>query len=170
MALLPKVKLKAVVNFPTAVYGGEGIAVRRENGQFFIDQAYEDFAPPVGGLLPADVPDLNALLWNDAKDEYVLSPISLPGGGGTGLPPGETQGYHLQTNGVGSFATWAAFLQSGMGAVFRTWQNKARDTIHARDFGVAADGLTDDTDAMNAPLAAAAGKKLILPPRSALTR
>lgn len=72
-------------------------------------------------------------------------------------------GYLLQTNGAGSNPTWAGFLQAGTGAAARTWQNKARDVIHAADFGVTANGSTDDTAAMNLALAAAAGKRLVLP-------
>ena len=72
-------------------------------------------------------------------------------------------GYHLQTAGAGVNPSWSGFTQAGAGAVVRAWQDKSRDIIHASDFGITANGVTDDTAAMNAALAAAAGKKLVLP-------
>jgi hypothetical protein len=72
-------------------------------------------------------------------------------------------GYHLQTAGAGVNPSWSGFTQAGAGAVVRAWQDKSRDVIHASDFGVTANGTTDDTAAMNAALAAAAGKKLVVP-------
>jgi hypothetical protein len=42
------------------------------------------------------------------------------------------------------------FLQAGTGAVARSAQSKMRDIVSAKDFGVAADGVTDDTDELNA--------------------
>lgn len=94
-----------------------------------------------------------------AGDEYTF----VFNRNGDGVPAGTTAGYLLQTNGVGSNPSYAGFLQAGTGAVTRTWQAKSRDVIHAADFGVVADGTTDDTAAMNLALAAAAGKRLILP-------
>lgn len=44
------------------------------------------------------------------------------------------------------------FQQSGFGAVPRTFQDKQRDIIGARDFGIRADGVTDDTAAFNRAL------------------
>ena len=73
-----------------------------------------------------------------------------------------SSGYQLSSNGTD--AVWAGFVQAGTGPVTRTWQNKARDIINAADFGVTADGVTNDTAAMNLALAAAAGKTLVLPP------
>lgn len=48
------------------------------------------------------------------------------------------------------------FLQSGTGAVSRTWQNKQRDIVSVRDFGAVGDGIADDTDAIQAALTYAA--------------
>jgi hypothetical protein len=37
------------------------------------------------------------------------------------------------------------FLQDGAGAVGRTYQDRMRDSVHAKDFGVIGDGTNDDT-------------------------
>ena len=49
-------------------------------------------------------------------------------------------------------ATWTlqvfqGFTQGGTGAVSRTFNSKLLDTVNAKDFGVAGDGVTDDTAA-----------------------
>lgn len=63
-----------------------------------------------------------------------------------------TSGYHLQTNGAGTNPTWAGFLQSGTGAVTRTWNSKATDFVTPQDFGAVGNGTTDDSAAFQAAL------------------
>lgn len=89
MALLPKVKLKSIVSFPAAVFGGAGVAVRNENGNFYFDVNFATFAPPVGSI--PDAANQNALLWNKSTGGYVLAPVSLFGGGG-GIPEAPNDG------------------------------------------------------------------------------
>lgn len=73
MALLPKVKLKAVVNFPADVFGGSGIAVRKENGQFFIDLDLSGLA--VNPTIPPDQEaNIYVLAYNVATRSFMLVP------------------------------------------------------------------------------------------------
>jgi hypothetical protein len=54
------------------------------------------------------------------------------------------------------------FLQAGTGAVARTVQDKNRDVFHAKDFGVLADGVTNDRVALLAAMNAASAAKAVL--------
>jgi hypothetical protein len=73
-----------------------------------------------------------------------------------------TAGYLLQTNGAGTDPTYAGFLQAGTGAVTRTWQEKARDMISPKDFGVVGDGVVDDSATFQACVTAAAGRDIFI--------
>lgn len=55
---------------------------------------------------------------------------------------------------AGVVGGYGAFLQSGTGAVIRTFQSKMRDIFNTRDFGVTADG-TDQSSKMQATVNAA---------------
>lgn len=111
----------------------------------------------------------------------------------TTLPPG-TDGQFLRTHGLSAAPTWDtatglgdmfkatydptnvaadafdsenhAFLQSGTGAQARSVQDKLRDTVSVKDFGLVGDDLTDNVTAFDAALtAASAGSfNLYFPP------
>ena len=129
MALLPKVKLKSIPQFPSNINGGAGIDVVLEKGHYSIDLQYADFAPPVAAL--PDPPNLTALLWNKSTQQYVLSALDLIVGGSSGN-----------------------FIQAGTGAVVRTMQDKAREIVSVKDYGAVGDGIADDTSAISTAWAA----------------
>ena len=79
MALLPKVKLKALVSFPAQVYGGTGIDVTKANGAYTLDIDYSEF-----GAVSTIPSNGYTLVYNTALQNYVLVPVSLFGGGGGG--------------------------------------------------------------------------------------
>ena len=87
---------------------------------------------------------------------------SLKSGGALGTPSSGTL-----TNCTGLPSTGFTFLQAGTGATTRTGQAKLRDTVNAKDFGVAADGSTNDAAALQLAvdyLVANGGGILQLPP------
>jgi hypothetical protein len=71
MVLLPKVKLKAVVQFPATVEGGTGIAVTRDAGEYEIDMDWSEFAST-----PDIPPDSFVLTYDTVANTYVLVPLS----------------------------------------------------------------------------------------------
>ena len=61
-------------------------------------------------------------------------------------------------------SAFVGFMQAGTGAVTRTVQAKLRDVVNAADFGVVADGLTDNSAYLAAALASlSSGGTLMLP-------
>lgn len=54
------------------------------------------------------------------------------------------------------------FIQSGIGAVIRTYQDKDRERVSAQDFGAAGDGVTNDRAAIVNALAATADEVMLL--------
>jgi len=81
MTDFPDLKIKALVNFPAEAVGRTGINIVKQDGRFYLDLNYQDFAR-VSSLPPADLPNLYSLFWNVAKQQFVLVPIALVGTGG----------------------------------------------------------------------------------------
>lgn len=73
MTLLPQVKLKAVVSFPAAVFGGTGIAVRQDNGKFYFDLDWSKIAV-AASIPPADVANTYVLTYNIVTKTFLLVP------------------------------------------------------------------------------------------------
>lgn len=72
-----------------------------------------------------------------------------------------TSGYLLQTNGAGTDPTWSGFLQSGSGAVTRTWQTAVREIgFTPGDFGATGNGVSSDWTAYSATETAATAVNL----------
>jgi len=67
-----------------------------------------------------------------------------------------TSGYLLQTNGAGSNPSWAGFLQSGTGAITRTWNAKVAEVASITDFGAVAGDSSSGTKTANAAAIVAA--------------
>ena len=55
------------------------------------------------------------------------------------------------------------YTQGGTGSQQRTVENKLQETVSVKDFGAVGDGVTDDTAAIQAALAAAAGSTVYVP-------
>jgi hypothetical protein len=139
MALLPKVKLKAMLSFPSAILDGAGIDVTRVNGAFRFDLAYDDFTPPVSGI--ADPAHTNALLWNSTTNAYVLAPVSVLGSAGT-VPEAPSDGvqYGRQSNTWTPVSTGSTIppatvppLMDGAAAVGTTTKYAREDHVHPSD-------------------------------------
>lgn len=108
MALLPKVKLKAVVSFPATVLDGVGIDVVKQNGNYQFNLDFADFAPPVSSI--SDPVHQNALLWNSITNSYTLAPASLFGVGGS-IPEAPNDGKQYGRQSLG----WTQISTSGGG-------------------------------------------------------
>jgi hypothetical protein len=113
MTDFPDLKIKALINFPTTTTGGAGVDVTNANGNYVIDLAYDDFAPPVSGV--SDATHQTILVWNTATGQYTLTPISLLGGGG-GVPEAPTDGQQYGRQFVTGVSSWTPVSSSGGGS------------------------------------------------------
>lgn len=67
MTDFPDLKIKALVSFPAAVYGGTGLAVRQESGSFYFDLAIGELAQATTIPVPATT---FVLLWESTQNTY----------------------------------------------------------------------------------------------------
>lgn len=94
MALLPKVKLKTIVSFPAAVFGGTGLAVRQENGKYFFDLDFSELAQTVA-IPTAAEPTTFLALWESTLNTYArmsITDLKAEIGGGGGIPEAPVDG------------------------------------------------------------------------------
>lgn len=111
------------------------------------------------------------MIYTTAPDTYAVTPLSAFArtilDDGDSVTVRTTIGAHNATNiTTGTLAdARTAFLQSGTGAVVRSYQTKLRDVIYAADFGVVGDNFTDNTSALAAAITEAkiTGKAVLLP-------
>lgn len=191
----PRVKMQAVPKFPADVIAGDGIAIEKTGATFTFSVA-PNYAPSfdvpfeAGEILVADGTNSVSTIAKSSTAGQVLRVIGdgsyqwgalnladgdavagvLPatnGGVGTG-----TSGYVLTGNGPGVPSTYQGFVQAGTDPLTRTWQEKARDNLSAKDF-CACDGVTDDYAAfvklaarastLGADIVVPGGCKILLP-------
>jgi len=74
--LLPKVKLKTMTTFPSGVYDGAGIDVRKENGNYYFDLDFADYP-----VISTPDPYTSVLTYNVASQSYFLAPYNSGSGG-----------------------------------------------------------------------------------------
>ena len=130
MALLPKIKIKVLVIFPASVRDGIGVDLVKASGSYQFNLAYEDFAPPIGGV--ADALHTNALLWNSITGAYTLVPVSVLATGGA-VPEAPNDGIQYGRKNLG----WTPVTGSGGGS------GTPSDSIPIMD-GVGASGVAPD--------------------------
>ena len=103
MALLPKVKLKALPTFPSTIYGGIGIEVSKTNGALTVDMDWSEFGAI--SAIPTQ-PTSHVLTYDTATNSYVLIPSDLLGGAVAGIADAPTDGTQYGRQGVGGMGTW----------------------------------------------------------------
>lgn len=159
MTDFPDLKFRALVNFPSNAFGGTGTDVRKQNGNFFVDLDFADFAPPVDGI--NDPTHENVLLWNDITNQYVLVPISVVGSGGSVTEaPIDGQQYGRQSLNWTPIAIRTPSdsipLTDGIAAPGTASEFSRGDHVHPTDTSRAAVTYVDAQDALKAPLASPA--------------
>lgn len=128
-----------IINLPAAITDTE--PVRKSEFDDWINFASSGTVPNGGWTVP-----------EGGTGTVTLTSNGVLLGNGTGaisaVSPG-TAGYSLIANGASSAPSFQGFLQTGTGAITRTWNAKSSDTYNAADFGVTGDGTTDDAPNIN---------------------
>jgi hypothetical protein len=158
LKLLPPstMKAKGATNIVGQVLAGDGILVTKAAGSFTV-------AVDNGGVAPQPFDnDLQAISDMTSTE---IGVVHRTAEGVWDAVAGSTSGYALMAAGAGVLPSYQGFLQAGTGAVTRTWQDKARDTVYAADWGVVADGVTDNYTAMFSLMTAmsATGNCVVMP-------
>jgi hypothetical protein len=158
MAILPKLKIKAVISFPASVLDGVGIDVVKHNGTFQFNIAFDDFMPPASGI--SDAAHSNALLWNNVTGQYTLVPVSLLAAGGA-VPEAPNDGVQYGRQSLawtpvvaGSTvlpATAIPLVESGTGAVGASVKYAREDHVHPSGGGGAPSNANPAMDGVAAP-------------------
>lgn len=84
----------------------------------------------------------------DELDTAATAGVSVSAGASVAVVTG---GKTIQTP-MSTFGSLGDFLQSGAGAVSRTFQDKDRDIVSVKDFGAVGDGITNDAAAVQAAI------------------
>lgn len=145
LKLLPRSTMKAknATRLVGQVLAGDGAVVVKESGSFTVsfDPSFID-----GLIFPVSI-----ARGGTGLDSFATGDILYASATDTlSRMPATTTGYALTSNGVGVAPSFTGFLQEGTGAVVRSWQDKAAETVSVADFGAVGDGTTDDYAAIQA--------------------
>jgi hypothetical protein len=112
----PDLKIKTLVSFPAAVFGGTGLAVRQQNGQFYFDLAFGELAQVTTIAAPV-VPTTFLALWESTQDTYrrmSMTDLQTQIGGGSAVLP----------------ATAVPLVENGGGSVGVSLKYAREDHVH----------------------------------------
>lgn len=114
MTDFPDLKIKALVSFPAAVFGGTGLAVRQVGGQFYFDLAFDELAQ-ISTIAAPVLPTTFLALWEQTQNTYRR--ISVPD-------------LQAQIGGGAAPATAVPLIESGAGAVGISLKYAREDHVH----------------------------------------
>lgn len=103
MALLPKVKLKALPTFPSNIIGGVGLTATKANGSLTLDYAWQEFGAI--NAIPTS-PTSYILTYDTASGAYVMVPSHLLGGAVAGIADAPTDGVQYGRQGTAGSMNW----------------------------------------------------------------